>query len=732
MNDTADESLKKAVIPLEGVHCASCVSRIENGLGTVPGLKRVSVNLPSRTAFILYDAAVLKPADITARIEELGYKTLGIMESPAIAENIATAGLENEKLIFLKKFLAALALTGYTLLELAVDLPPYSVMAAAALAWAWCGSHFHTGLLRALRAGTADMNTLVSLSTSVTFFYGVFITVFPRLAGAHQHAQWHEVAMLVTFINFGRWLEARSKSKAAEAVTGLFKLAPKTARRLKNGVEEVVPAESILPGDTIHLRPGEQVPVDGTVTAGFSSVDEALLTGEPVPQDKAPGAKVYAGTINKTGALEFTATGVGEDMALIKIIKAVEESQAGKNSAQRLVDRISAYFVPAIILLALGAAASWLYYADVPRAVSVFAAVLAVACPCAMGLAVPMAISVGFGRAAELGMLINNAEVLERIPKIDVIIFDKTGTLTEGRMKVSGVHPCAISEPQFLSLLLSAEASSEHPFAEAVRVYARERNIPHQKPDSVEAVPGKGIKVTAGGSEIMAGSAKWFAEAGVPAPAEAAAAIKASPDSLLLLAENGVFKGYAGLSDTLRPEAAGLVAELSAMGIKPVIASGDRRAAVEALAGTLGIKEFYAEIFPEEKSRIIMRHKALGAKVAFVGDGFNDAAALSEADIGIALQSGADIAVKASDITLMHNGIAGVAQALKLSKAIRRNITQNLVWAFAYNAALVPLAAGALYPFWGLLIPPYFAGGAMALSSVSVVLNSLRLKRAKL
>ncbi len=732
MKTAPEENLEKAVVPLEGVHCASCVNRIETGLGSVPGIRRVSVNLPSRTAFILYDPAALKPADITGRIEELGYKALGIMNSAAKAENIATAGLDSEKGLLLQKLLIALALTGYTLLELAVDLPPYTVMAAAALAWGWCGSHFHSGLVRALKAGTADMNTLVSLSTSVTFFYGLFITFYPNTSGAHQHAHWHEVAMLITFINFGRWLEARSKSKAAEAVSGLFKMAPKTARRLKNGVEEVVPAESILPGDTIQLRPGEQVPVDGTVTNGFSSVDEALLTGEPVPQDKAAGAKVYAGTMNKTGALEFTATGVGEDMALMKIIKAVEESQAGKNSVQRLVDRIAAYFVPAVILIALGAAGVWLYYADFPRAVSVFAAVLAVACPCAMGLAVPMAVSVGFGRAAGLGMLINNAEVLERIPKIDVIVFDKTGTLTEGRMKVSGIRPWTISGPEFLSLLLSAEASSEHPFAEAVRVYARERNIIKQKPDSVEVVPGKGIEVKAGGRAVMAGSAKWFAETGVTVPAAAEAEIKATTDSLLLLAADGVFKGYAALSDTVRPETAAVIEELSAMGIRPVIASGDRRAAVETLAAALGISEFYAEIFPEEKSAIIKRHKAIGSRVAFVGDGFNDAAALSEADLGIALSSGADIAVKASDITLMHNGIAGVAQALKLAKAIRRNITQNLVWAFAYNAALIPLAAGALYPFSGLLIPPYFAGGAMALSSVSVVLNSLRLRRVKL
>ena len=731
-DNLAEKNLKKAVIPLEGVHCASCVSRIEKGLESVPGLKRVSVNLPSSTAFIIYDPAAVKPGEITARIAELGYKALGILESAAQAENIATAGMEGEKRLLRIKFLAALALTSYTLLELAVNLPPYTVMAAAALAWGWCGAHFHSGLLRALKAGTADMNTLVSLSTSVTFFYGVFITFFPQLTGLHLHAHWHEVAMLITFVNFGRWLEARSKSKAAEAVSGLFKLAPKTARRLKNGVEEVVPAESILPGDAIRLRPGEQVPVDGTVTGGFSSVDEALLTGEPVPQDKAAGAKLYAGTINKTGALEFTATGVGQDMALMKIIKAVEESQAGKNSVQRLVDRISAFFVPAVILTALAAAGVWLYYADAPRAVSVFAAVLAVACPCAMGLAVPMAVSVGFGRAAGLGMLINNAEVLERVPKINVIVFDKTGTLTEGRMKVSLVRPWVISEPQFLALLMSAEESSEHPFAEAVRACARERHIVHQKPDAVEVVPGKGIKVEAGGNRILAGSAKWFAEMKVPVPPIADEEIKASPDSLLLLAENGEYRGYAALSDSVRPEAAGLVAGLSALGISPVIASGDRRGAVAALAASLGIEEFYAEIFPEEKSGIIMRHKAMGKKVAFVGDGFNDAAALSEADLGIALSSGADIAVKASDITLMHGGIAGVAHALKLARVIRRNIIQNLVWAFAYNAALIPLAAGALYPLWGLLIPPYFAGGAMALSSVSVVLNSLRLRRIKL
>jgi Cu+-exporting ATPase len=439
---------------------------------------------------------------------------------------------------------------------------------------------------------------------------------------------------------------------------------------------------------------------------------------------------VYAGTINKTGALEFSATGVGEDMVLMKIIKAVEESQADKSSVQHLVDRISAWFVPFVILTAVTALCFWLYYTDVSRSVNVFAAVLAVACPCAMGLAVPMAVAVGFGRAAGLGMLINNGDVLERISKVDMVIFDKTGTITEGRLKVAKLRPWKLKEEEFLGLLLSAESKSEHPFAEAVRLYADGRDIAYEAPSAIEAVPGKGIVARlAGDRDIKAGSPKWFAEEGIAVPDAVQGELGKLDGSLLLLADSGRFIGYAALSDAMRPEAPALVKELVAMGITPVIASGDRRAAVEAAAKILEIGEFYAEVFPEEKKQIVLRHKALGMKVAVVGDGFNDAAALAEADIGIALRSGTDIAVKASDITLMHSGIAGVAQAIKLSKAIRRVIIENLLWAFAYNLVLIPLAAGVFYPSFGLVIPPYFAGGAMALSSVSVVMNSLRLKR---
>jgi P-type Cu+ transporter len=725
-------NLKKAVIPLEGVHCAACAARIEGGLGAMPGVRRVSVHLPSRTAFLTYDPELATIALISGEIAGLGYKALAVSESSVNAGNIAAAGLEREQYFFFKKFLASLALTGFLLSGGVFDFSPYTMMLASAFVWGWCGAHFHSGMLRSLKVRSADMNTLVSLSTSSTFFYGVFITLFPSALAVFQRAQWHETAMLITFVNFGRWLEARSKSKAADAVSRLFKIAPKFARRVGGGKEEMVLVDEIVPGDVIALRPGDQAPVDGTILRGFSAMNEALLTGEARPQEKGPGSKIYAGTINTTGALEFSATGVGEDMVLMKILKAVGESQAAKSSVQRLVDRISAWFVPFVLLAAFTALGAWLYYTDLPRAVNVFAAVLAVACPCAMGLAVPMALAVGFSRAAGLGILINNGSVLERVSKVDVVIFDKTGTITEGRLKVSKLRPWKTGETEFLSLLLSAESKSEHPFAEAVRIFAGGRGAVHEAPLAIEVVPGKGITARLKNREIKAGSQKWFAEEGVALPDEVGTELSALDGSVLLLAESGRFRGYAELSDSMRSEAPALIRELRAMGIKPVIASGDRRAAVEAAAKALDITEFYAEVFPEEKRQIVLRHKALGAKVAVVGDGFNDAAALAEADIVIALRSGTDIAVNASDITLMSGGIGGVARAVKLSKVIRRVIIENLLWAFGYNAALIPLAAGIFYPFFGVLIPPHFAGGAMALSSISVVMNSLRLTRTKI
>lgn len=715
---------------MEGVHCASCVARIENGLNSMPGVAGVSVNLPSRTAFLSYDPAVTDGKAISARIEELGYKALAFSESAGAAENTALKELEREKNMFFRRFLLGLALTSFLLLDFIFGFSQYTMLVVAGLAWGLAGWHFHVGFLRALKAHTSDMNSLVSLSTSVTYFYGVFVTIFPG-TGVHYHAQWHEVGMLVTFINLGRWLEARSKNKAGEAVAKLFTLAPKFARRLADGKEQTVPVAEIVPGDLVLLRPGEAVPVDGRVTGGASALDESLLTGEAVPVEKEAGARVYAGTINKTGALEFTAEGVGEDTVLMKIVKAVEESQAEKSAVQHMVDKISAWFVPAVFLTAAVAAGFWFYYAGPNRAAGIFAAVLAVACPCAMGLAVPMAVAVGFGRAAAAGILIRNADVLESASGVDVVIFDKTGTITEGRLHLDGLHP-EKGEKDFLQLLVSSEEKSEHPFAEAVRSQAKKEKVKPLPLTSFEAVPGKGVRARAAKGEILTGSLKWFDELGLAVPAAAREEIKASPNSMLLVALDGKFKGYARLADALRPEAAGIIRELEAMGIEPVMASGDRQAVVAAAAAAIGIKTFHAEVFPEEKRQLVMRYKALGKRTAMVGDGFNDAPALSEADLGMAMRSGTDVAVHASDITLMNSDLRSVITAVKISKAIKRTINQNLAWAFAYNIILIPMAAGAFYPKWGVVIPASAAGAAMALSSVSVVMNSLRLKRAKI
>lgn len=726
--------LSKAVIPLEGVHCASCVARVEEAIGAVKGVGRVSVHLPSKTAFVDYDPALTGARALRAAIDAAGYKALAFSESAAGAEGVSFEELEREQAYYLSRLLFSALAAFVILLDTVLELSPYTLLLAATFSWSFCGWHFHAGLRRSLRARAADMNTLVSLSTTTAWLYSVTLLFRPQLfgAGAHAHPQWHEVSMLIFFINLGRWLEARSRAGAGRAVSSLLQMAPKFARVMRGGREETVAAAAVVPGDLVLLRPGEQVPADGTVLKGSSAVDESLLTGESVPAEKKPGDKVYAGTINTSGSLEFEAVGVGADMALMKIAASVRESQAAKGSVQKLVDRVSAWFVPAVFLVAVVSAGLWAHFAGFGRAAMVFAAVLAVACPCAMGLAVPMAVAVGFARAARSGVLINNADILERVSRVDTVILDKTGTLTEGRLSVAEVRPGGIKEKEFAALLLSAEAGSEHPFAAALRAHAPWKDVKVPERRSFQAVAGKGVECVVGEDKVVAGSFKWLQELGVAVPAEDLEAIEEAPVSALALAREGKYLGCVTLSDTLRPGAAALAAELRRMGVEPVIASGDRDQAVAAAAGALGIQSIYSGIFPEEKKAIVARYKALGRRVAMVGDGFNDAAALSEADIGIAMRSGTDIAIQAGDMTLMKNDLSGVVEAIRISRAIKRVINQNLGWAFGYNLLLIPLAAGALYPLAGVLVTPWMAGAAMALSSVSVVMNSLRLRRMKI
>ncbi|MBU2529891.1 MAG: heavy metal translocating P-type ATPase [Elusimicrobia bacterium] len=725
--------IKQVVMPLEGIHCASCVGKIESALSRLEGIDKVSIHLPTKMVFINYNEKFISAADIVDKIEEVGYKVLAVSSvAQREVEDIAMASIEKEKEIFFVKFAVSAVISLFLLSDFLIDYSPYTLMLLTTFVWLWCGSHFHIGFLKSLKAKTADMNTLVSLSSSVAYAHSVALTFSLLPGGAHSHYQWHEIAMLISFINLGRWLEARSKSKAGLAVSKLLKLAPKFARKIDADGDKLIPVEEIKMGDMIVLRPGEQVPLDGKIIKGYSAIDESFLTGESEPKDKGPSSKIYAGTINTSGALEFEVIAIGAEMALMKIVKAVRESQASKSSIQSTVDKISAYFVPAVFLIALGAFVFWFRDSGLSMAANVFAAVLASACPCAMGLAVPMAASVGFGRAAENGILINNADVFERVNKVNVVILDKTGTLTEGKNKIIKLTPYEMEEKEFVKFLISIQNKSEHPFAEAVRIYAAEKKIKPEESFSVEALPGRGISAIVDGESILCGSVALFKNKKIDIPQKAQHQLNEVKGSIMLLAIEDVFQGYVVLADEIREESIGLIKQLKMMDIMPIIASGDRQEVVEFVADKLKIDRYYAEILPEDKKQIVLKNKTFDNKVIMVGDGFNDAAALAEADIGIALASGSDIAISSSDITLMHNNLSAVVDAIKLSRIIHKIIKQNLVWAFVYNIMLIPLAAGVFYKPFGIILPVYFAGGAMAMSSVSVVMNSLRLRKIKL
>ena len=728
-----NSDIKQVIMPLEGIHCSACVSKIEGALSRLEGIDKVSIHLPTKMAFIDYRDKLISSDNISNKIEETGYKVLAVSPvEEGEAETVALISIEKEKRIFFMKFAVSAAISLFLLSDFLIGYSPYTLMLLTTFAWLWCGSHFHIGFLKSLKAKTADMNTLVSLSSSVAYFHSVALTFFLLPGPMNTHYQWHEIAMLISFINLGRWLEARSKSKAGGAVAKLLKLAPKFARKIKADGDELVPVKEIKTGDKVLLRPGEQVPLDGKIIKGYSAIDESFLTGESLPKDKGPSSRVYAGTINTSGVLEFEVIAIGAEMALMKIVKAVRESQASKSSVQNAVDKISAYFVPVVFFIALTAFVFWYRDSGLSMAANVFAAVLASACPCAMGLAVPMAASVGFGRAAENGILINNADVFERVNKVNVVIFDKTGTLTEGENKIIRIVPYDMEEKEFIKYLISIQNKSEHPFARAVRIYAAHKKIKPKESFSVEALPGRGISANVDGNNILCGSVGFFKNKKIAIGKNELHDINEVKGSIMLLAVNDVFKGYAVLADNIREESSSLIKKLKMMDIMPIVASGDRQEVVKDVADKLHIDRYYSEILPEDKKQIVLKNKTFGKKVIMVGDGFNDAAALAEADIGIALASGSDIAISSSDITLMRDNLSAVVTAIKLSRTIHKIINQNLIWAFVYNIMLIPLAAGVFYKPFGIILPVYFAGAAMAMSSVSVVMNSLRLRKIKI
>jgi Cu+-exporting ATPase len=540
---------------------------------------------------------------------------------------------------------------------------------------------------------------------------------------------------VITLVVLGRWLEARARGRTSEAIRRLVNLAPRTARVLRDGQEIDIPTDEVLPGDLIRIRPGERIPVDGVVVEGASAVDESMLTGESLPVEKIAGARVVAGTVNRTGSFVFRATRVGSETTLARIIRLVEEAQGSRAPIQRLADRVAAVFVPVVLVVAALTFAGWMMFGPEPRllmALTTSVAVLVIACPCAMGLATPTAIMVATGRGAEHGVLIKSAAALELLHRVDTIVFDKTGTLTAGRPEVTDIVAApGVVEDDALALAAAAEQGSEHPLGEAIVRRAKERGLGLPPVEHFASVPGHGIEALAADGRILLGNRVLMDERGIEVGnlVDAAAGLQREGKTVMYVAFAGRLIALIAAADVLKPEAPATVARLRALGLTVAMLTGDNRRTAEAIARQAGIEDVMAEVLPEDKTSEVKKLRAAGHLVAMVGDGVNDAPALAQADVGIAMGSGTDVAIEAADVTLMRGDLRGVVAAVDLSRRTIRIVKENLFWAFGYNVVLVPVAAGVLYPLGGVLLSPILAGAAMAFSSVSVVTNSLRLKR---
>jgi P-type Cu+ transporter len=760
-------------IPVQGMTCAACSARIQRVLERTPGVSAANVNLMTGSATVSYDPSSVTPDRLVDAIRDTGYGAElpapdGSVEALVDAQDAAREEeiRDLRRKLILSLVAAALAmlfsmplaaLVGHGVNDplmplmmpltdllrrvapwidrVSADTWRWLLLALTAPVVGWAGRHFYTRAWAAFRHHSADMNTLIAVGTGAAFAYSVVVTLaddWLSARGIAPHVYYEAVVWIIALILLGNLLEARAKSRTSGAIRRLAGLRPHTARVARDGVEVEIPLAQLRPGDEVVVRPGEKIPADGTVVDGASYVDESMLTGEPIPVHKRPGDTVVGATLNRNGAIRVRVERVGADTVLSRIIRLVQQAQGSKAPIQRLADRIAAVFVPVVIAIAIATFVLWLLLGPEPAYLQGLVAavtVLIIACPCAMGLAVPTAVMVSTGRGAELGILIKGGEPLERSERLDTVVFDKTGTVTEGRPAVQQV--VGDDESSLLRLAASVERLSEHPLGEAIVAEAVARGLPLVEPRDFESRTGRGVAGRVDGRTVAAGNLAMLVELGVSPGRFAVEAERLAAEALtpVYVVVDGSVAGVVAVADPIKPTAREAVAALRGMGIQSVMLTGDNARTAASVAGAVGIEQVVADVLPERKLKEIRRLQEEGRSVAMVGDGLNDAPALAQADVGIAIGTGTDVAMEAGDITLMRGDPLGVPRAIQLARRTMRVIRQNLFWAFVYNVIGIPIAAGALYPTFGIRLTPAMAAAAMAVSSVSVVANSLRLRK---
>jgi len=748
--DDREETIREVTVPISGMTCASCARAIEKSISKLNGIKEVSVNLASEKARVVYDSSQVRLSEIKNAIIKAGYTPLEI-EKTSYEDSHQERKQKEINSLFRRFVIASVFAVPLLLIAMAhvVGLPlpeiispekhPLNfalVQAILVIPIVIVGYKFYTvGFSRLLKL-QPNMDSLIATGTSAAILYSIF-AIYQIAMGNYQYVKemyFETAGVIITLVLLGKYLEAFSKGKASEAIKKLMGLAPKTAVVIQGDNEVVIPIEEVETGDILLVKPGEKIPVDGEVIEGRSFVDESMITGESIPVEKTPGSKVIGATINKNGMLKVKATNVGKDTVIAQIIKLVEDAQSSKAPIARLADVISGYFVPVVILIAVISALVWYFTgSSFIFALRIFITVLVIACPCALGLATPTAIMVSTGKGAEHGILIKSGDALETLHKITMVVFDKTGTITEGKPRVTDIIPAnGWERERLLQIAASAERLSEHPLGEAIVFAAKENNLQLFEASQFEAISGYGIEAVINGQKVLVGNKKLMKDKGIEIDLLLdIEKLSQQAKTPIFVAQNGEFAGIIAVSDVIKPNAKRAIELLYSMGIEVAMITGDNEKTAKAIAKQVGIDNILADVLPQDKANEIKKLQRKGKKVAMVGDGINDAPALAQADVGISIASGTDVAAEAADVVLMKDDILDVVNAILLSKKTIQNIKQNLFWAFFYNILGIPIAAGFLHVFGGPLLNPMIAAFAMALSSVSVVSNALRLKRFK-